>query len=64
MPSWEFRTVSKGPGCAYRGPVFVRGGPDPITHPGVYYLSSPRGIPEPAHVVGLGCRSPRGVFIL
>jgi hypothetical protein len=64
IPSWESRTVIKGSGCAYRGPVFLRGGPDPIMHPRVYYLSLPRGTPEPAHVVGSGCRSPCGVFIL
>jgi hypothetical protein len=64
IPSWESRTVIKGSGCAYRGPVFLRGGPDPIMHPGVYYLSLPRGTPEPAHVVGSECRSPRDVFIL
>jgi hypothetical protein len=44
--------------------MFLRGGPGPIMHPGVYYLSLLRGILEPTHVVGLGCRSPRGVFIL
>jgi hypothetical protein len=25
-----------------------------MTHPGVYYLSLPRGAPRPAHVVGSG----------
>jgi hypothetical protein len=64
IPSWESRTVIKGSGCAYRGPVFLRGGPDPIMHPRVYYLSLPRGTPEPAHVAGLGRHSPRVVFIL
>jgi hypothetical protein len=54
MPSWESRTVIKGPGCAYRGPVFLGGGPDPMIHPRVYYLSLPRGTPRPAHVVGSG----------
>jgi hypothetical protein len=54
MPSWEFRTVSEGPGCAYRGPVFLCGGPDLMMHHGVYYLSLPRGAPRPAHVVGSG----------
>jgi hypothetical protein len=54
MPSWESWTVIKGPGCGYRGPVSLRGGPDPMMHPGVYHLSLPRGAPRPAHVVGLG----------
>jgi hypothetical protein len=54
MPSWEFRTVFEGPGCAYRGPVFLCGGPNPMMHPGVYYLSLPRGAPRPAHVVRSG----------
>jgi hypothetical protein len=52
MPSWEFRTVFEGPGCAYRGPVSLYGGPDPMMHHGVYYLSLPRGAPRPSHVVG------------
>jgi hypothetical protein len=63
IPFWEPRTVIKGSGCAYRGPVFLRGGPDPIMHPRVYYLSLPCGTPDPAHVVGSGCLSPRGIFI-
>jgi hypothetical protein len=63
IPSWESRTIIKGSGCAYRGPVFLRGGPDPIMHPEVYYLSLPSGTPELAHMVGSGCRSPHGVFI-
>jgi hypothetical protein len=54
MPSWECRTVIEGLGCAYRGPVFLCGGPDPMMHPGEYYLSLPRGAPRPAHVVGSG----------
>jgi hypothetical protein len=54
MPSWESRAVIGGPGCAYRGPVFLCGGPVPMIHPGVYHLFSPRGAPRPAHVVGSG----------
>jgi hypothetical protein len=54
MPSWKFRTASEGSGCAYRGPVFLCGGPDLMMHPGVHYLSLPRGAPRPAHVVGSG----------
>jgi hypothetical protein len=38
----------------YRGTVSLCGGPDPMMHPGVYYLSLPRGTPRPAHVVGSG----------
>jgi hypothetical protein len=64
IPFWEPWTVIEGSGCTYRGPVFLFGGPDPIMHLGVYYLSLPRGTPEPAHVVGSGCLFPRGVFIL
>jgi hypothetical protein len=45
---WEPRT------CTYRGPVSLCGGPDPTTHPGMYYLSLPRGALRPTHVVGLG----------
>jgi hypothetical protein len=37
MPSRELQT------CTYRGPVSLYGGPDPMMHPGVYYLSLPRG---------------------
>jgi hypothetical protein len=48
MPSWELRT------CTYRGPVSLSGGPDPMMHPGVYYLSFPHGALRPAHVVGSG----------
>jgi hypothetical protein len=36
MPSWELRT------CTYRGSVSLCGGPDPMTHLGVYYLFLPR----------------------
>jgi hypothetical protein len=32
MPSWEPRT------CMHMGPVSYCGGPDPMMHPGVYYL--------------------------
>jgi hypothetical protein len=42
------------PDCTHRGPVSLCGGPDPMMHPGVYYLSSPRGALRPAHVVGSG----------
>jgi hypothetical protein len=35
IPFWESQTVIKGLCCAYRGPVFLRGGPDPMTHPDV-----------------------------
>src|SRR5688572_21765032 len=45
MPSWELWT------CTYRGPVSLCGGPDPMMHPGMYYLSLPRGALRPAHVV-------------
>ena len=48
MPSWELRT------CTHRGPVSYCGGPDPMMHPGMYYLSLPRGAFRPAHVVGSG----------
>jgi hypothetical protein len=54
IPSWESRIVIEGPGCAYRGPVLLRGGPDLMMHPVVYHLSLPRGAPRPAHVVGSG----------
>jgi hypothetical protein len=54
MPSWEFWTASEGPGCAYRGPVFLYGGPDLMMHPGVHYLSLPHGAHRLAHVVGSG----------
>jgi hypothetical protein len=47
MPSWELRTRS------YRGLVSL-GGPDPLMHLGMYYLSLPRGAPSSAHVVGSG----------
>jgi hypothetical protein len=47
MPSWELWT------CTYRGPVSLYGGPDPTMHPGMYYLSLPRGALRPTHVVGL-----------
>jgi hypothetical protein len=48
MPSWELQT------CTRRGPVSLYGGPDPMMHPGMYYLSLPRGAFRPAHVVGSG----------
>jgi hypothetical protein len=48
MPYWELQT------CTHRGPVSYYGGPDPMMHPGMYYLSLPRGAFRPAHVVGLG----------
>jgi hypothetical protein len=54
MPSWESRAIIGGPGCTYRGPVFLRGGLVPMIHPGVYHLLSPRGAPRSAHVVGSG----------
>jgi hypothetical protein len=47
MPSWEPQT------CMHRGPVSYCGGPDPMMHPGVYYLPLPRGTFRPAHVVEL-----------
>jgi hypothetical protein len=34
MPSWESRIVIVDPGCAYRGPVFIRGGLGPMMHLG------------------------------
>jgi hypothetical protein len=48
MPSWELRI------CTYRGPVSLCVGPDLMMHPGVHYLSLPRGALRPAHVVGSG----------
>jgi hypothetical protein len=54
MSSWESRIVIVDPSCAYRGPVFIRGGPDPMMHPRVHHLTLPRGAPRPAHVVGSG----------
>jgi hypothetical protein len=36
------------------GPVSYCGGPDPMMHPRMYYLSLPRGAFRPAHVVGSG----------
>jgi hypothetical protein len=54
MPSWESGSVIEDPGCVYRGPVFLRGGLEPMIHPGVYHLSLPCGAPRPAHVVGSG----------
>jgi hypothetical protein len=48
MPSWELRT------CTPRGPVSYCGGPDPMMHPGMYFLSLPCGAFRPAHVVGSG----------
>jgi hypothetical protein len=47
MPSWESRIVIEDLGCAYRGPVFLYGGPDPMMPPGVHHLSLPRGAPRP-----------------
>jgi hypothetical protein len=54
MPSWVSWTVIEAPSCMYRGPVFLRGGSDPMIPPGVYHLSLPRGAPRPVHVVGSG----------
>jgi hypothetical protein len=54
MPSWESRIVIEDLGCAYRGPVFLRGGPDPMMHPRVHHLSLPRGAPRPGHVLRSG----------
>jgi hypothetical protein len=54
MPSWESRTVTEGPGCTYRGPVFLRWGPDLMMHLRVHHLSSPHSAPRSAHVVGSG----------
>jgi hypothetical protein len=48
MPSWELRT------CTHMGLVSYCGGPDPMMHPRMYYLSLPRGAFRPAHVVGSG----------
>jgi hypothetical protein len=50
MPSWESRIVIVGPGCAYWGPVFIRGGSEPMMH--IFFL--PRGTPRPTHAVGSG----------
>jgi hypothetical protein len=38
MLTWQSRTVIGGPGCAYRGPVFPRGGPVQLIHPGIQGL--------------------------
>jgi hypothetical protein len=46
MPPRELRTRT------HRGPVFLCGGLDPTTLPGMYYPSSPRGALRPTHVVG------------
>jgi hypothetical protein len=54
MPSWESGSVIEDPSCAYKGLVFLRGGSEPMMHPGVYHLSLPRGAPRPTHVVGSG----------
>jgi hypothetical protein len=54
MPSWESRIVIVDPGCAYRGPVFIRGGLDPMMHPRVHHLPLPHGAPRPAQAVGSG----------
>jgi hypothetical protein len=54
MPSWVSRTIIEGPGRVYRGLVSLRGGPDPMIHPGVYHLSLPHGAPRPVHVVWSG----------
>jgi hypothetical protein len=48
MASWELWTRK------YKGPVSLCGGPDPLMHPGKYYLSLPRGGPRLAHAVGSG----------
>jgi hypothetical protein len=48
MSSWELRTRT------HRGPVSLYGGPDPIMHPRMYYLSSLRGALIPALAVGSG----------
>jgi hypothetical protein len=48
MPSWELRA------CTHRGPASYCGGQDPMMHPGMYYLSLPRGAFRPAHAVGSG----------
>jgi hypothetical protein len=48
MPSWELQT------CTYRSPVSLCGGLDPSIHPGMYYLSLPRGALRPTHVVRSG----------
>jgi hypothetical protein len=34
MLTRESRATIEGPGCAYRGPVFPRGGPTRLIHPG------------------------------
>jgi hypothetical protein len=48
MSPWELRTRT------HKGLVSLCGGPDPIMHPGMYYLSAPRGALRPTHVVGSG----------
>jgi hypothetical protein len=62
IPFWESRIIAGGSSCAYRGPVFLRGGPVPMIHPRVYHFPSPRGAPRPSHVVGSGAvhRAARG----
>jgi hypothetical protein len=59
---WESRAVIGGPGCAYRGPVLLCGGPVQMVHPGMYHLFSPHGASCAVHVVGLGAvhRAARG----
>jgi hypothetical protein len=54
MLTWASRTVIRGPGCAYRGPVLPRGGLVQLIHSGMYHLSSPRGAPWAVHVAGSG----------
>jgi hypothetical protein len=48
MSSWELRA------CTHRGLVSYCGGPDPMMHHAMYYLSLPRGAFSPAHAVGSG----------
>jgi hypothetical protein len=58
MPSWELRT------CTYMGSVSLCGGPDPSIHPGMYYLSLPRGALRPAPCGGVWCHSLCGPEVL
>jgi hypothetical protein len=48
------RDLAKVRTCTYRGPVSLCGGPDPVVHPGMYYLSLPRGALRPTYAVGSG----------
>jgi hypothetical protein len=48
------RDLSKVWTCTYRGPMSLCGGPDPVVHPRMYYLSLPCGALRPTYAVGSG----------